>query len=82
MYWLASLLCLVYISFAPVKSYELQQALDTPLLNIQGSAGANHTTILLSSIAAEDGFTVLSLPHFPAHQVRVKKTDFCDPTVK
>lgn len=82
MYWLAFLLGLVYLSVAPVKSYELQQVLDKSLLNSEVSAGANHTSIQLSSIAANDGFTVLSLPQFPAHQVRVKKTDFCDPTVK
>lgn len=27
-------------------------------------------------------YTALTHPRFPAHQVRVKKTDFCDPTVK
>ncbi|KAF5372005.1 hypothetical protein D9615_008105 [Tricholomella constricta] len=34
----------------------------------------------LSSIASDD-FTALSNPRFPNHQVRVKKTHFCDPTV-
>lgn len=27
-------------------------------------------------------FTTLAHPRFPAHQVRIKKTEFCDPTVK
>ena len=27
-------------------------------------------------------FTVLSHPRFPTHQVRIKRSDFCDPTVK
>jgi hypothetical protein len=36
----------------------------------------------LSSIISKEDFTVLSHPEFPGHGVRVKKTDFCDPTVK
>lgn len=43
---------------------------------------ANITTMHLSSLAAGEGFITLNHPRFPAHQVRVKKTDFCDPTVK
>ena len=43
---------------------------------------ANITTMHLSSIATGEGYTTLSHPRYPAHQVRVKKTDFCDPTVK
>ncbi|KAL6306731.1 Alpha/Beta hydrolase protein [Sparassis latifolia] len=38
-------------------------------------------TLDLSSIASEDQYTALTHPRFPAHQVRVKKTNFCDPTV-
>lgn len=38
-------------------------------------------TYSLSSIASGD-YTALSHPRFPNHQVRVKKTQFCDPTVK
>ncbi|KAF8511205.1 Alpha/Beta hydrolase protein [Gautieria morchelliformis] len=34
----------------------------------------------LSAISQE--FTVLSHPGFPAHQVRIKRSDFCDPNVK
>ncbi|CCL99179.1 uncharacterized protein FIBRA_01194 [Fibroporia radiculosa] len=34
----------------------------------------------LSSLGFE-AYTVLDLPQFPAHQVRVKKSAFCDPTV-
>lgn len=28
-----------------------------------------------------DKFTVVSHPRYPGHRVRIKKTDFCDPTV-
>ena len=35
----------------------------------------------LSSIGSE-GFTAVSHPKFPNHRVRVKKSNFCDPTVK
>ncbi|TFK64448.1 alpha/beta-hydrolase [Pluteus cervinus] len=38
------------------------------------------TTLRLNSLDV-DAFTVLSHPRFPSHQVRVKKSDFCDPTV-
>ena len=36
----------------------------------------------LASVASRDEFVALAHPRFPAHQVRVKKSDFCDPTVK
>ncbi|KAI9063414.1 peptidase S10 serine carboxypeptidase [Trametes sanguinea] len=41
----------------------------------------NVTTRALSSIASRDEFTFLAHPRFPGHRVRVKKSDFCDPTV-
>ncbi|PBK73182.1 peptidase S10, serine carboxypeptidase [Armillaria solidipes] len=34
----------------------------------------------LSSLQS-DKFTVVSHPRYPGHRVRIKKTDFCDPTV-
>lgn len=34
----------------------------------------------LSAVSQE--FTVLSNPRFPSHQVRIKRSNFCDPTVK
>lgn len=43
---------------------------------------ANLTGLGLSAIVQQDGYAALTHPRFPAHQVRVKKTDFCDPTVK
>lgn len=35
----------------------------------------------LSSVEA-GRYTLLTHPHFPSHRVRVKRTKFCDPTVK
>ena len=77
MYWPASLPYLAVFGFAQANGGG-QQVFDAIVLN----EDADQTRIQLSSIAAEREFTTLSLPHFPAHQVRVKKTDFCDPTVK
>lgn len=44
--------------------------------------GRNVTTMHLSELRSTDEFTTLDHPKFPYHQVRVKKTKFCDPTVK
>lgn len=38
-------------------------------------------TLHLSSITSDE-YNTLSHTRFPHHQVRVKKTQFCDPTVK
>jgi hypothetical protein len=35
----------------------------------------------LSSVQSEESFTALSHPQFPNHGVRIKKSNFCDPTV-
>ena len=45
-------------------------------------AAHNITTQRLSALTGEQGYTALSHPLYPNHRVRVKKTDFCDPTVK
>ncbi|CDO74121.1 hypothetical protein BN946_scf185043.g171 [Trametes cinnabarina] len=45
-------------------------------------SSGNVTTRVLSSITSRDKFTSLAHPRFPGHRVRVKKSDFCDPTVK
>ena len=42
----------------------------------------NFTTMNLSDLGLKDEFTVFSHPSFLNYQVRIKKTDFCDPTVK
>lgn len=39
-------------------------------------------TMHLSSISSTEEYTVLRHPKHPGHSVRVKKTNFCDPTVK
>ncbi|KAI0771520.1 peptidase S10 serine carboxypeptidase [Trametes elegans] len=41
----------------------------------------NVSTRALSSIASRNEYTTLEHPRFPAHRVRIKKSDFCDPTV-
>lgn len=38
--------------------------------------------LTLSSIASRDEYTAFAHPRYPAHRVRIKQTDFCDPTVK
>ncbi|KAI0366349.1 peptidase S10 serine carboxypeptidase [Pilatotrama ljubarskyi] len=45
------------------------------------SPPGNLSTGVLSSITSRDEYTALVHPRLPAHRVRVKKTDFCDPTV-
>ncbi|KAI9001448.1 peptidase S10 serine carboxypeptidase [Trametes punicea] len=45
------------------------------------SPPGNVSTRALSSVASRDEFTPLAHPRFPGHRVRVKKSDFCDPTV-
>jgi hypothetical protein len=35
----------------------------------------------LASVTSEESFTTLSHARFPHHSVRIKKSDFCDPTV-
>jgi len=34
------------------------------------------------SLLKEDQFTTMHHPFFPKYSVRIKKSDFCDPTVK
>ncbi|KAM5532725.1 hypothetical protein V8D89_013617 [Ganoderma adspersum] len=41
----------------------------------------NFSTRSLASITSENRYLALEHPRFPAHQVRVKKSTFCDPTV-
>ena len=42
----------------------------------------NFTTLQLSSLQNEREFTTLGHPRFPEYAVRIKKSSFCDPTVK
>ncbi|TFK43077.1 Alpha/Beta hydrolase protein [Crucibulum laeve] len=59
---------------------------DNVLTNqaLYGAPNAHNASVQslhLSSISSTDAFTALSHPRFPNHQVRVKKSEFCDPTV-
>ena len=36
----------------------------------------------LTNIQSTESYTTLVHPRFPSYGVRIKKTDFCDPTVK
>jgi hypothetical protein len=44
--------------------------------------GHGNSTAHLSSVSASSEFTTLGHAAFPRHSVRIKKSDFCDPTVK
>lgn len=61
-----------------------QFAINPNVLNGHSGLGRieNVTTMHLSALGIKDEFVALRHPGFPAHQVRVKKTNFCDPTVK
>lgn len=51
-------------------------------LGLQVDSGVNTTsTRMLSSISSVQDFTTLAHPLYPYHRVRVKKSNFCDPTV-
>lgn len=84
---LASIACLV-VAFSSVLagfiSDSPQVALNAPSPphSTIANPAYNFTTLHLSSITGDDTFTALRHPRFPAHQVRVKKSNFCDPTVK
>ncbi|KAI0939054.1 hypothetical protein AcW1_004193 [Taiwanofungus camphoratus] len=43
---------------------------------------AGGSTLRLSSITSEDRYTALAHSSFPSYQVRIKKSKFCDSTVK
>ncbi|KAF9004731.1 Alpha/Beta hydrolase protein [Cyathus striatus] len=65
------LLSLTYLSCAANNIQPDQSILDN---------ATQHGSLHLSSLSS-DRFTSLSHPRFPNYQVRVKKIDFCDPTV-
>jgi hypothetical protein len=83
---LSVILC--YTAVSPALGY-VQPVLDdnflqTNRLEIPTSVlqGINGSSVRhLSSVTSTD-FTAISHPHFPNHQVRIKKSNFCDPTVK
>ena len=75
--WFISLLCVAGAVVA--QKYRF----DNPQVAFHAK---NQSTDLakmqLSSVVDEAAFTTLIHPNFPTYQVRVKKTAFCDPTVK
>lgn len=46
------------------------------------TASDNLEVVPLGLDSITDSFTALKHPSFPSHQVRIKLTNFCDPTVK
>lgn len=57
--------------------------LDEAAHSLKLNASTNYVeTMHLSSISSTEEYTVLNHPKHPGHSIRVKKTDFCDPTVK
>ena len=74
---LSALLCLVVAAVPLVLAGAEQVHLSTGRSVVAGT-----NDISLASITDVDSFVALTHPSFPAHQVRVKKTEFCDPTVK
>ncbi|VDC06255.1 unnamed protein product [Peniophora sp. CBMAI 1063] len=62
---------------APFAAPVLAQPDDVTKLHIESGV----TTMHLSAVSSGDEFTSLSHPLYPEHGVRIKRTDFCDPTV-
>ncbi|KJA21650.1 hypothetical protein HYPSUDRAFT_41773 [Hypholoma sublateritium FD-334 SS-4] len=62
---------------SPVFS-DQKPIIPAPVLLLNNGSQAQN--LHLSSLQ-EDGFAALSHPRFPNHRVRVKKSNFCDPTV-
>ena len=76
-----SLLALVSLaSYAFAQRFNVQEPLGS--FSAVPKLEGNVTTMHLSELGSTDEFTTLVHPRFPYYQVRVKKTNFCDPTVK
>ena len=78
-----SLTLLVLVSLvgsALAQGFNVQQTVES--FSRIPPLARNVTTMHLSELGSTDEFTTLVHPRFPYHQVRVKKTDFCDLTVK
>ncbi|GJE84749.1 peptidase S10, serine carboxypeptidase [Phanerochaete sordida] len=68
MYGLLSLFSAVLAAFSTVQS-------------VDGQGLSTNALTLSTAVTAQNEYTTLTHPSFGRHQVRVKKTDFCDPTV-
>lgn len=66
--------------FGLALATETQSILDVSKLSFAQNTSVVQS-LYLSSLSSTD-YTALHHPRFPSHQVRIKKTDFCDPTVK
>ncbi|CAL1702100.1 unnamed protein product [Somion occarium] len=65
--------------FGLALAIETQSILDVSKLSFAQNTSVVQS-LYLSSLSSTD-YTALHHPRFPSHQVRIKKTDFCDPTV-
>ena len=65
------------------KALGLQVVLDSGAASIGAlSLNGTRSTQSLASVTSYDEFVSLTHSRYPSHRVRVKKSDFCDPTVK
>jgi len=81
---LGASLTLVSVTCAtgPQVAFQESESPTTPVnIPIRAHNASQVQPLHLSSIGS-GGFTALSHPSFPNYRVRVKKSHFCDPTVK
>ena len=87
-----SKICLLLVSLVPVAvstNTRYQDPYGAGVLNAASSLSDNlgfnnapKSTINLLSSIGDSEYTALTHPRFPNHRVRIKKSNFCDPTVK
>ncbi|KAI0347016.1 peptidase S10 serine carboxypeptidase [Trametopsis cervina] len=66
---------------AQLGLYKNVYAADTQPISYGLDPSRDFARMHLSNLSTSEHFTTLNHPRFPAHQVRVKKSSFCDPTV-
>ena len=81
LYWLGASLTLVCATGPQVVFHESESP-STPVNSPVHAYDASQVQPLHLSSIGSGGFTALSHPSFPNYCVRVKKSHFCDPTVK
>lgn len=62
-------------------AYAASQVTFSSVASIPSQQNETRASLHLSALQATE-YTTLSHPTFPGHRVRVKKSAFCDPTVK
>ena len=84
LYLLGASLTLVSVACAtgPQVVFQESELLTTPVNSPVHAHNASQVQPLHLSSVGSGGFTALSHPSFPNYRVRVKKSHFCDPTVK